>query len=42
MPGFAAALGEEDRRANVAGYQVLWREDIYRRWQEIDARSVQP
>lgn len=42
MPGFAAALDEEDRRAIIAWFQDLWSEDIYRRWQEIDARSVEP
>lgn len=39
MPGFAAILDEADRLAIIAWIQSLWSDDIYRRWEEIDARS---
>jgi mono/diheme cytochrome c family protein len=39
MPGFAAALGPEDRLAVIAWVQSLWNDDIYARWQEINERT---
>jgi len=39
MPGFGRALDEDDRLAIIAWFQSLWTDDIYQRWQKIDARS---
>jgi hypothetical protein len=39
MPGFAAALIEEERMSIIAWFQSLWSDDIYERWQSIDARG---
>lgn len=39
MPGFGAVLNEDDRLAVVAWFQSLWTDDIYGKWQEIDARN---
>lgn len=33
MPGFAAVLDLEERRAAIAWVQSLWPEAVYRRWQ---------
>lgn len=38
MPGFAGTLGDEEARATIAYFQSLWSDEIYARWQEIDAR----
>ncbi len=39
MPGFAEALNEDERMKIIAWFQSLWSEDIYERWQSINARS---
>ena len=39
MPGFSAVTDENERLAIVAWFQSLWSDDIYSKWQEIDARS---
>ena len=39
MPGFAAVLDQPQRHAIVAWLQSLWTDEIYDRWEEIDARS---
>jgi mono/diheme cytochrome c family protein len=39
MPGFGEVLNKEDRAAVIAWFQSLWSDDIYARWQEIEARS---
>ena len=39
MPGFGQVLGEKDRLAIIACFQGLWNDNIYQRFQEIDARS---
>ena len=39
MPGFAEALNEEERMSIIAWFQSLWFDDIYERWQSIDARG---
>jgi mono/diheme cytochrome c family protein len=39
MPGFADVLDDEQRLAIIAWFQSLWSDDIYVRWQSIDARN---
>ncbi len=39
MPGFAEGLNEDERMKIIAWFQSLWSEDIYERWQGIDARN---
>lgn len=39
MPGFSAVLSRDDRLAVVAWFQSLWPDEIYARWEAIDARS---
>ena len=38
MPGFDDTLSEEEIHAVIAHFQSLWSDDIYARWQQIDAR----
>lgn len=37
MPGFAGILDAEETRSVIAYFQNQWTDDIYARWQEIDA-----
>ena len=37
MPGFAGTLNAEEARSTIAYFQSQWSDDIYVRWQEIDA-----
>jgi mono/diheme cytochrome c family protein len=39
MPGFAEVLNEEERMSIIAWFQGLWSDDVYERWQSINARS---
>ena len=39
MPGFGATLDEAQRVAIIAYVQSWWPDDIYARWEQIDARS---
>lgn len=38
MPGFAETLSKDEAQATIAYFQSLWSDDIYARWQEMDAR----
>lgn len=38
MPGFAGTLDARETRAAIAYFQSHWSDDIYARWEEIDAR----
>ena len=39
MPGFAGVLNEEQRLSIIAYLQEWWPDDIYAKWQEINARG---
>ena len=39
MPGFAGVMDADERMATIAWFQSLWPDDIFLKWQEIDARS---
>ena len=39
MPGFAEALNDGERMTIIAWFQSLWSDEIYERWQSIDARN---
>lgn len=38
MPGFSEVLNKKEARAIIAYFQNTWPDEIYARWQEIDAR----
>ena len=38
MPGFADTMSEDQARSTIAYFQSHWPDEIYARWQEIDAR----
>lgn len=38
MPGFAETLSKDEAQVTIAYFQSLWSDDIYARWQEMDAR----
>ncbi len=39
MPGFAGVLNEDQRLSIIAYLQEWWPDDIYAKWQEINARG---
>jgi mono/diheme cytochrome c family protein len=39
MPGFAAVLDEDQRMATIAWFQSRWPDDIYAKWETINARG---
>jgi mono/diheme cytochrome c family protein len=39
MPGFADVLNEDQRLSIIAYLQEWWPDDIYAKWQEINARG---
>ncbi len=39
MPGFAGVLNEDQRLSIIAYLQVWWPDDIYAKWEEINARG---
>ena len=39
MPGFAGVLDEDQRLSIIAYLQEWWPDDIYAKWQEINARG---
>ena len=39
MPGFGEVLSADDRYAIIAWFQSLWSDEIYAKWQEIEARN---
>lgn len=39
MPGFGTALDSEQRHSIIAWFQSLWPDDIYAKWDQIDARN---
>jgi mono/diheme cytochrome c family protein len=38
MPGFSDTLNDDEARSTIAYFQSFWPDEIYVRWQEIDAR----
>ena len=38
MPGFADTLSEDEARSTIAYFQSYWSDEIYARWQKIDAQ----